>query len=145
MNRAQKIAWFALIMLTLALVSSLITVGVLYFGFGLPIRRATGGFGLIGIMGFSALAPAIFKKDKSKVKLDERDLLIKNKATLAAYFGFWPLFVIAAMVPFFIYGPDGVVSVKYLCWMVFGGMFIVILVQSLVTLQEYGWRDKKNE
>jgi hypothetical protein len=34
------------------------------------------------------------------------------------------------------------VSVKYLCGMVFGGMFVVILVQSLVTLQEYGWRGK---
>lgn len=145
MNRAQKIAWFSLIMLTLALGLSFIAVNVLYFGFGQPMRRAAGGFGFIGIMGLSALAPVLFKKDKGKVELDERDLLIKNKATLAAYCGFWSAFVIAAMVPFFIYGPDGVVSVKYLCGMVFGGMFIVILVQSLVTLQEYGWRDKINE
>jgi len=145
MNRAQKIAWFSLIMLTLALGLSFIAVNVLYFGFGQPMRRAAGGFGFIGIMGLSALAPVLFKKDKGKVELDERDLLIKNKAMLATYLGFWPIFVIAAMVPFFIYGPDGVVSVKYLCGMVFGGMFIVILVQSLVTLQEYGWRDKINE
>ena len=145
MNRAQKIAWFSLIMLTLSLGLSLIAVSVLYFGFGLPMRRAAGGFGFFGIMGLSALAPVLFKKDKGKVELDERDLLIKNKAMLAAYWGFWPIFVIAAMVPFFIYGPVGVVSVKYLCGMVFGGMFIVILVQSLVTLQEFGWRDKINE
>ena len=139
MNREQKIAWFSLIMVTLAFGLSLVSVSVLYFGYALPIRRAAGGFGFIGIMGLSGLAPLIFKKDKGKVKLDERDLLIKNKATLAAYCGFWPIFVIAAMAPFFIYGPDGVVSVKYLCGMVFGGMFVVILVQSLVTLQEYGW------
>ncbi len=145
MNRAQKIAWFSLITMMLALGLSLIAVSVLHFGFGLPMRRAAGGFGFIGIMGLSALAPVLFKKDKGKVELDERDLLIKNKAMLAAYWGFWPIFVIAAMVPFFIHGPDGVVSVKYLCGMVFGGMFIVILVQSLVTLQEYGWRDKGNE
>jgi hypothetical protein len=55
------------------------------------------------------------------------------------------VFVIAAMVPFFVYGPDGTVSVKYLCSMVFGGMFLVVLVQSLVTLQGYGWKDKENE
>ena len=145
MNRAQKMAWFSLIMLTLAFGLSLISVCVLLFGFGLPMRRAAGGFGFFGIMGLSALAPSLFKKDKGKVKLDERDLLIKNKATMAAYCGFWPVFVIAAMAPFFIYGPDGTVSVKYLCSMVFGGMFIVILVQSLVTLQEYGWREKGNE
>jgi len=142
MNRAQKIAWFSLIMVTLAFGLSLISVGVLYFGCGLPLGRAAGGFGFIGIMGLSALAPLLFKKDKGKVELDERDLLIRNKATMAAYCGFWPLFVIAAMVPFFIYGPDGMVSVKYLCSMVFGGMFIVILVHSLVTLQEYGWWEK---
>lgn len=142
MNREQKMAWFTLIMLTLALASSLIAVSVLYFGFGHPMRRAVGGFGFIGIMGFSGLAQLLFKKDKGKVKLDERDLLIKNKAMLAAYWGFWPIFVIAAMVPFFIYGPDGMVSVLYLCWMVFGGMFIVMLVQSIVTLEEYGWGNK---
>ena len=142
MNRAQKTAWFSLIMVTLAFGLSLISVVVLHFGFGLPLRRAAGGFGFIGIMGLSALAPLLFKKDKDKVPLDERDLLIRNKATMAAYCGFWPIFVIAAMVPFFIYGPDGTVSVKYLCGMVFGGMFLVILVQSLVTLQEYGWGGK---
>ncbi|MBN2593768.1 MAG: hypothetical protein JXA81_09695 [Sedimentisphaerales bacterium] len=142
MNKAQKTAWFSLIMVTLGFGLSLIAVGVLYFCFGLPMRRAAGGFGFIGIMGLSALAPLLFKKDKNKVKLDERDLLIRNKATMAAYCGFWPVFVIAAMAPFFIYGPDGTVSVKYLCGMVFGGMFIVILVQSLVTLQEYDWKDK---
>jgi len=145
MNRAQKMARFTLIVTLIALMLSLIAVAVLYLVVGLPLRRATGGFGFIGIMGFSALAPLLFKKDKGKVKLDERDLLIKNKAMLAAYYGFWPIFVIAAMAPFFIYGPDGMVSVKYLCRMVFGGMFIVILVQSLVTLQEYGWREKGNE
>ncbi|MBN2313490.1 MAG: hypothetical protein JXM79_06140 [Sedimentisphaerales bacterium] len=142
MNRAQKMAWFSLIMVTLGFVLSLLSVGVLHFAYGLPMRRAAGGFGFIGIMGLSAMAPLLFKKDKGKVKLDERDLLIKNKATMAAYCGFWPVFVVAAIVPFFIYGPDGMVSVKYLCSMVFVGMFIVIFVQSLVTLQEYGWRAK---
>ena len=145
MNREQKMAWFSLIMVTLGFGLSLMSVGVLHFGYGLPMRQAAGGFGFIGIMGLSALAPLLFKKDKGKVELDERDLLIKNKATLAAYCGFWPVFVIAAMAPFFVYGPDGTVSVKYLCSMVFGGMFIVILVHSLVTLQEYGWMEKSNE
>ena len=145
MNREQKMAWFTLIVTFIASILSLIAVAVLYLVIDLPLRRATGGFGFIGIMGLSALAPLLFKKDKGKVKLDERDLLIKNKATMAAYCGFWPVFVIAAMAPFFIYGPDGTVPVKYLCSMVFGGMFIVILVQSLVTLQEYGWREKGNE
>jgi hypothetical protein len=142
MNRWQKIALFTLVMLGLALVLSLIAVSVAYFCFGLPLRRAAGGFGFLGLMGFSGLAPVLFRKGKQEVQLDERDLLIKRKAMLIAYSCFWPLFVLAAMVPFFIYGPDGMVSVLYLCWMVFGGIFLVMLLQSIVTLEEYGWRDK---
>jgi hypothetical protein len=49
------------------------------------------------------------------------------------------------MIPFFVLGPDGAVSVKYLAAMVFGGMVTVGLVQSIVTLEEYGWRNKDDE
>ena len=144
MNRHQKIAWFTLIMLALALFLSLIAVGVLHLGYGLPMHRAVGGFGFIGVIGFCGLAPLIFRKGKQD-KLDERDLLILRKVKLTAYWCFWPVFVLAAMAPFFIYGPDGTVSVKYLCWMVFGGMFFVMLMEALVTLEEYGWGNKENE
>jgi len=143
MNRIQKIAWFTLVMQALALVMSLTTVGVLYFGFDQPMRRAAAGFAFIAVMGFTALAPLFFKKGKDDMKLDERDLLIKRKAMLAAYWSFWPLFVLAAMAPFFVLGPDGKVGVWYLAWMVFGGMFYVTLIQAIVTLQEYGWRVKE--
>jgi hypothetical protein len=145
MNRVQKIAWFTLVMQTLALVCSLTAVGVFYLGFGMPLRRASAGFGFIGIMGFSALAPLFFKKDKQQVQLDERDLLIKRKAMLAAYCTFWPLFVLVAMIPWFVIGPEGTITVNYLPWMVFGGMFYVILIQAIVTLQEYGWGDKDGQ
>jgi len=144
MNRIQKIAWFTLAMQTLALVLSLTAVGVLYFGFSWPIRRAVAGFGFIGVMGFAGLALLIFKKDKEDMKLDERDLLIKRKAMLAAYWSFWPLFVLAAMIPWFIIGPEDTITVNYLPWMVFGGMFYVTLMQAIVTLQEYG-REQKGE
>jgi len=139
-NRAQKIAWFTLVMLAIAFGLSLAAFGLAYFIFGLSARRAASGFGFIGIMGFSALAPLLFKKDKDKVQLDERDLLIKRRAMLGAYSIFWPMFVLAAMVPFFVVGPNGTIPVVYLPWMVFGGMFVVMLVQAIATLEQYGWR-----
>ena len=108
----------------------------------LRLWLAAAGFAFIAVMGFAGLAPLFFRKDKQKVQLDERDLLIKRKAMLAAYWTFWPLFVLAAMAPFFVLGPDGKVSVLYLAWMVFGGMFYVTLIQAIATLQEYGWREK---
>jgi hypothetical protein len=110
---------------------------VLRLAVGMSWRASTAGFACMAIMGFSRIRPSFFKKDKQG--LDERDLLIKQKAMLAAYWSFWPLFVLAAMAPLFVYGPDAVVSVHYLCWMVFGGMYWVFLIYSIVILNEYGW------
>jgi hypothetical protein len=140
MNRQQKIAWFNLAVLTLALVLSVTTFCIGFFILDVPARKAAAGFAFMGIMGLIGLTSFMFKKDKGKVQADERDLMILRKANIAAYSAFWALFVAAAMVPWFIIGPDGKITVNYLPWMVFGGMFVVMLVQSLVTLSEYGWR-----
>jgi uncharacterized membrane protein YbhN (UPF0104 family) len=145
MNRAQKIAWFTLVVATLSLGLSVIAFCIGYFIFGAPARQAAAGFGFIGIMGLIGLTPVLFRKDKDKVLADERDLMILRKAGIIAYSIFWVLFVAAAMIPWFIIGPNGTITVNYLPWMVFGGMFVVMFVQSLVTLSEYGWRGKDNE
>ena len=140
MNRAQKAARFTLIMLGLALGLSLTAVLVLRFAVGNSWRASMAGFAFIGIMGFSSIRPSLFKKDIRG--LDERDLMIKQKAMVAAYWSFWPMFVLAAMAPLAFRGPDGVVSVLYLSWMVFGGMYWVFLMYSITILNEYGWRNK---
>lgn len=145
MNRAQKIAWFTLVMLALALGLSVAAFGIGYFIFRVSAHQAAAGFGFIGIMGFSGLAPLLFKKDKDQLQLDERDLLIKRRVMLGAYSIFWPLFVLAAMVPWFIKGPQGMITVNYLPWMVFGGMFVVTLVQAIATLEQYGWRGQREK
>ena len=142
MNRHQKIAWFTLILISLSLILSVSTFSIGYFIVGVSAKKASAGFGFIGIMGLVGLAPLIFKKDKDKIKTDERDLLIRRNAMLAAYSAFWVLFVAAAMVPWFIIGPNGSITVNYLPWMVFGGMYVVMLVQSIVFLEQYGWRNK---
>ena len=98
----------------------------------------------MGIMGLLGLTPILFRKDKAKVQCDERDQMIHRKATIAAYATFWVLFVAAAMIPWFVTGPNGTITVNYLPWMVFGGMFVVMFVQALVTLQQYGWTEKEN-
>jgi hypothetical protein len=145
MNRQQKIAWFTLIVVSLAIGLSVAAFAIFHFVLGLPAHRAAAGFAFIGIMGFAGLTPILFRKDKSKVQFDERDTAILRKAAVVAYSVFWVLFVAAAMVPWFIIGPNGTITVNYLPWMVFGGMFTVMLLQAIVTLNEYGWRDKENE
>jgi hypothetical protein len=145
MNKAQKIAWFNLVVISLALGLSVAAFGIGYFIFGVSAHRAAAGFGFMGIMGFAGLTPLLFRKDKNKVQCDERDLTINRKAAVVAYSVFWVLFVAAAMVPWFIIGPNGMITVNYLPWMVFGGMCTFMLLQSIVILMEYGWRDKGNE
>ena len=140
MNKYQKMARFTLIILGLALGLSITAMLVLRFVVEMSWSASTAGFAFISIMSFSQIRPSFFKKDKRG--LDERDLLIKQKAMVAAYWSFWPVFVLAAMVPLFVYGPDAKVSVRYLCWMVFGGMFWVCLIYSIAILNEYGWRNK---
>jgi hypothetical protein len=142
MNRAQKIARFNLVVILTSLILSLTAICLLYFAVGLSIQRALGGFGLIGICGLTAFSPLLYKKDPGKVSSDERDLLIQRKASLGAYSIFWFLFVLAAMIPFLILGPKGTISVKYLPAMVFAGMITVMLVQSIVTLEEYGCKNE---
>jgi hypothetical protein len=131
--------------ISISLTLSFIAISVLYFVVGLPIRGAVSGFCFIGICGLTGLTPFLFKKEREKVSFDERDLLIQKKASLAAYTIFWLLFVLSAVIPFFVLGPKGTISVKYLSAIVFGGWITVLLVQSIVTLEEYGWKGKSNE
>jgi len=144
MNRTQKIARFNLVVILISLILSLTAIFILYFAVGLPLQRALVGFGIgfIGIFGLTAFSPLLYKKESGKVSFDERDLLIQRRASLRAYTIFWFLFVLAAIVPFFILGPKGTISVKYLPAMVFGGMITVLLIQSIVTLEEYGWKSE---
>lgn len=142
MNKWQKEARFTLIVMGLALALSLTAVGVLRFVFDFKWHNATAGFAFIALMGLSRVDPSMFRIKSKKPPLDERDLLIKRKAMIAAYWGFWPIFVLMAMAPLFVYGPDGKVPVIYLCGMVFAGMFVVMTLYSIEILNEYGWRDK---
>jgi hypothetical protein len=128
MNKYQKAAYFTLVLCGLALVLSISAMLILHFDVGKSWRASTAGFAFIGIIGFSGIHTSLFKKDLRG--LDERDLLIKHKA------------MIAAMTPMFIYSPDGVVPVYYLFWMVLGGLYCAFLIYSIAILNEYGWSDK---
>jgi len=145
MNRWQKNARFTLIVMGLALVLSLTTVAILRFVFDFEWHSATVGFVFIGLMALSRVDPSMFRIKSKKPPLDERDLLIKRNAMIAAYWGFWPIFVLMAMTPFFMYGPNGKVPAIYLFLMVFAGMFVVITLYSIAILDQYGWRNKDNE
>ena len=145
MSRAQKTARFNLIVILIALSLSAIAVSVFYFVVDLPIRRAFGGFGFMGITGLMGLSPLLYKKEGGKVSFDERDELINYRAVLAAYSVFWLVFTAACMIPWSIIGPSGSISVNVLPIMLFGIGITLMLVHSLVILVQYGRGGKDGE
>ncbi len=84
MNKWQKEARFTLIVMGLALALSLTAVVVLRFVFDFEWRNATAGFAFIALMGLSRVDPSMFRIKSKKPPLDERDLLIKRNAMIAA-------------------------------------------------------------
>jgi len=145
MNRAQKIAWFNLVVILMCLLLSGIAVAVLAFlAFvaELPLRAALGGLGFMGIIGFTGLSPLLFRKAKGQVEFDERDQLYNMRAWFLGFCASYLLFVIVCMTTWFIHGPMGTISVNVLPLTVTGGFMALILVHSLAILVQYGWGGK---
>ncbi|UCC22666.1 MAG: hypothetical protein JSW23_00935 [Planctomycetota bacterium] len=140
MNRAQKIAWCLVIAISMGVIAGCAAFGVLYFTVGMP--KAAAGFGFVGIAGLGGFAPLLIKKDKGSVTFDERDRLIKRRAALAA-FGTSHLFVgLVCMLPFFILGPEGSISVSWLPEIFIGAALVVFFVHSVAVLIQYWWGGK---
>jgi len=143
MNRAQKIAWLFVITISLAVVTSIATVVLLYVKFGMP--RAQAGLAFLAIAGFGGLGPLVFKKDKGPVTCDERGRLINKRAALVAFTTSYLFVGLACMIPFCILGPDALLSVNWLPMIFMGAGLITFFVHSLAVLVQYSWGGKDGE
>jgi hypothetical protein len=73
--------------------------------------KALAGFAFMGIVALAGFSPLIFGKDKGKVVFDERDRLIKRRASLAG-FGTFFIFSYGGMVLMsLLVGWNGLISV----------------------------------
>lgn len=145
MNRAQKIAWFNLVVILISLLLSGTAAAVLALVAFLaerPLRGALGGLGFIGTIGFTGLSPFLFRKAKGQVEFDERDQFYNMRAWFLGFCASYLLFVIVCMTTWFIRGPKGTISVNVLPLTVMGGFMALMLVHSLAILGQYGWREK---
>lgn len=143
MNRAQKMAWFNLIVIAASLTISGTAIGVLAILYGMP--KALGGLGFLGIAALVGLSPILFRKRRGQIGFDERDQLIHKRATIIAYSVFWVFFTAACMIPWWILECGATIRVVLLPCMLVGGFIIVQLVQSVAILVQYGLGGKNHE
>lgn len=127
MCQAQKEALFNLVIVALTLA----TVLALYPFLG---EGAAGGFGLLGLLGFGVL---FYRKHPGQVMADERDQLIRRRATVIAYSVFWVAFVASCMLALAFYGGDGAVPVPVLMNAVWLGGMLVVAMHAIATLAQY--------
>lgn len=142
MNRAQKMAWFAIITISIATILSVMAFGLLTYFYG--FKKGMAGFAFLGLVGIVGLAQLIFKKDKG-VQSDEREILIQKKAAFSGFAMCYGYLFLVCMVPWFILGPKATISINTLPQILIGGMIVVVFFQSLATIIGYGREAKENE
>ncbi len=131
MTAQQRNAWYNLLVFAVAVAAYLVLVPLIGFS------RAWGAFGLCGLWGFGVL---FYKRKRGRLVQDERDEQIGRRSLLFAYSVFWLYFVGACMIPWgllFFRGEESI-SVHVLPHLVFGGMIVVVLAQSVAILIQYG-------
>jgi hypothetical protein len=130
MSAAQKLAWFtlAVVGLSVAAVAALVPV--------LGMRRAMGGFGLLGLLGLGVL---FYRKRPGQVVSDERDAEIQRRSLMITAAVFWVVFVeVSVFLPWYYYGERGAVPVDVVQWSVVVAWIFVSLIYSVATLVQYG-------
>jgi len=136
MNRSYKIARFTVIVILTSCVLSGTAFLILYFKLGLP--KASAGLAFLGITGLVGLTPLMYKKDEGRVVCDERDVEIMRRAALIGFTAAYLVMGLACMLPFFVLGPKGTTSVRWLPMIFMGGGLSHYLSYSIAILVQYG-------
>ena len=142
MNRYQKIAWFNLIVIGVAVILTSIAIAV---EFHIRGYSTIGGW-FVGILLLLHLTPRLFKKPQSPgaVVSDERDDLIVKRAVQQAWMAFWWVFVVLCFLLFIIVGPRNSVPTIALPLMALGAGLFLKIACSVAILVQYG-RGAKDE
>jgi hypothetical protein len=136
MSMMQKLAWFQLAVIALALVVVLALLPFLGSG-------ALLGFMLLWLMWFG---PFVFRKKPDEAAANERDGAIERRSWVLAYTLYWVVFLlVATILPPLIYGPQGAVPVWIVQVGVLSGFMIVYALASVAILVQSARRARDME
>ena len=145
MNIWQRNAWISLLFIApLWLIFGQLPVLLVYlegpsflFLFGFACSTIVGGLSWLFLLFFNRKW-----KRKAKIEFDERDQLILIRATLTAYIVLWLYFIAACIYAWLTAAPERYISVNVMPMVIVGGIVVFLIVQSLTTLIQYGWKGK---
>jgi hypothetical protein len=146
MNRTQKGAWFMLggtlllIAFGIYIFAGMFAAGDRLTGTGW-IRFGTSPLALFLIAGVFFIRR---KQSPAEPDSDERDNYIKKNAVIACFVSVWVSLFLLNIIPIYIVGETGSISVSTLPIINTGIVFIAMLVYSLAILFQYG-REAKGE
>jgi hypothetical protein len=142
MNRWQKIAVFNLVADGISILLMVAAVVGPHVYFHLSWYGARRGLLFIFVAAIAAwVSPLIFKKDPGEAAFDERDKLIHRTAILIGLAASFLWFAITGSAFAFLFEPEIFKSLG-LPIMIFGGAFVVVIVQSIMILVQYGRGNK---
>ena len=140
MNREQKQAWVAVVLMLLSFAVAL-TVLMINGIFGVHRTIIAAIIPFVGL--FIAWLFGLFvPKDKGKVIRDERDLMIKKNAAHAGFIGAFLFTCAACLITFGVLGPNASISVKWLPMIWMGTFLAQAFFYSLTIIVDYGWAGK---
>lgn len=132
MNREQQKTLLVLV-LNLAIWSILAFSGFVIYLSGvmstLYIFGCTGCLVWVGLMCFFPFSKRF--RSKSKVLIDERDLMITQKSIFAGYIGIWLYFIAVSIILWFAVGPDGSIPIGAFPALLYLAMGIFSIVSNL--------------
>ena len=133
MSILERQAWFVIKVILLTVLLYLVVGACTQYN-----RGALGIFGLIGLLGFVGMIGRR-ERNAGKVVMDERDLAISRKATLIGYSVFWLFFVAGMLMPFFLYGPQGTITIgtDIPAFFVNASLCLIFLTRSVAILILY--------
>ncbi|MFC1739492.1 hypothetical protein ACFL1G_10670 [Planctomycetota bacterium] len=142
MNKTQEEAWISLFLVAPAVViCGALAIGLAYVQ-ALPLAFLLIQFAafnvFLGFLGFTPFITNKILKKRKRIIFDERDKIINKRAAFVSFGVVWLYFVIACITVWWMFGPQGSVSVNLLPAILISGLIVIIIVRSVAVLVQYG-------
>jgi hypothetical protein len=131
MNRAQKIAWFNLIVIPLGSAMVLLTVFI-------ELPDLVSAIGLVVVLVLVFTSPVFFRRKPGRISFDERDAIIYQRAMLIGLSAAFGCIGGQILVKLMGIGLEGSARLYEVIGIYISGLICFIVAKSLTILIQYG-------